>query len=110
MVTPLPNLTILDVGHGQCVVLQDTRGTVIFDAGSGSTLLDFLHASAITEIDAVIISHADADHLSGLVSLLSSATVQVRQVHLNSDATKNSDIWEDLRYAIADATARERQM
>ena len=106
MTTPSPNLTILDVGHGQCVVLQDASGTVIFDAGSGSTLLEFLHDSAITEIDAVIISHADADHLSGLLSLLSAATVQVRRVYLNSDATKNSDIWEDLRYAIADVTAR----
>ena len=69
MTTALPNLTILDVGHGQCVVLQDARGTVIFDAGSGPTLLEFLHESGIAEIDAVIISHADADHLSGLVSL-----------------------------------------
>ena len=101
-----PNLTILDVGHGQCAVLQDSIGTVIFDAGSGSTLLEFLGGSAITEIDAVIISHADADHLSGLLALLSSATVHVRKVHLNSDATKGSDIWEDLRYAVADATER----
>lgn len=106
MPTSSPNLTILDVGHGQCVVLQDARGTVIFDAGSGSTLLEFLDESAITEIDTVIISHADADHLSGLLSLLSAATVQVRHVHLNSDATKTSDIWQDLRYAVADATAR----
>ncbi len=106
MATISPNLTILDVGHGQSVVLQDARGTVIFDAGSGSTLLEFLHDSAITEIDAVIISHADADHLSGLLSLLTSATVQVRHVFLNSDATKDSDIWEDLRYAISDATTR----
>ena len=106
MVTPSPNLTILDVGHGQCVVLQDARGTVIFDAGSGSTLLEFLYDNAITEIDAVIISHADADHLSGLVSLLTAATVQVRQVFLNSDATKDSDIWKDLRYAVEDATTR----
>ena len=106
MTTSYPNLTILDVGHGQCVVLQDATGTVIFDAGSGATLLEFLQESAISEIDAVIISHADADHLSGLLSLLSAATVQVRHVYLNSDATKESDIWEDLRFAIADATAR----
>ena len=106
MATPSPSLTILDVGHGQCVVLQDADGTVIFDAGSGSTLLEFLQVSAITEIDAVIISHADADHLAGLLSLLSSPTVQVHRVHLNSDATKGSVIWEDLRHAVADATAR----
>lgn len=106
MTTSSPSLTILDVGHGQCVILQDARGTVIFDAGSKSTLLEFLQDSAITEIDAVIISHADADHLSGLVSLLSAATVQVRQLYLNSDATKDTAIWQDLRFAIADASSR----
>ena len=106
MTTPSPSLTILDVGHGQCVVLQDDTGAVVFDAGSGSTLLEFLDENAIGEIDAVIISHADADHLSGLVSLLSAATVHVHEVHLNSDASKESDIWKDLRYAIADATER----
>lgn len=104
MTTSSPSLTILDVGHGQCVILQDAKGTVILDAGPGSTLLEFLHESAITEIDAVIISHADTDHIAGLVPLLSAATVHVREVHLNSDATKDSDIWRDLRYAIADAT------
>jgi competence protein ComEC len=88
------------------VILQDAKGTVILDAGPGSTLLEFLHESAITEIDAVIISHADSDHISGLVSLLSAATIQVREVHLNSDATKRSDIWQDLRFAIADASSR----
>lgn len=105
MTTPSPELTILDVGHGQCVVLRDGSGTVIFDAGPGSMLLEFLEKSEITEIDAVIISHADADHLAGLLALLSAETVQVREVHLNSDATKNSDIWKDLRYAIDKATA-----
>ena len=106
MTMSLPNLTILDVGHGLCVVLQDAMGTVIFDAGSGATLLEFLRESGITEIDEVIISHADADHLSGLVSLLSSGKVHVRQVHLNSDSTKGSDIWEDLQFAVADATEK----
>ncbi len=106
MTTSSPNLTILDVGHGLCVVLQDAIGTMIFDAGSGATLLEFLRESGITEIDEVIISHADADHLSGLVSLLSSGKVHVRQVHLNSDSTKDSEIWKDLQFAVADATER----
>lgn len=106
MTTSLPSLTILDVGHGQCVILQDAKGTVIFDAGPGSTLLEFLHESAITEIDAVILSHADTDHIAGLVSLLYAATVHVRRVYLNSDATKDSAFWKNLRYAIADASSR----
>ena len=104
MLASSPDLTILDVGHGQCVVLRDAKGIVVFDAGPGSTLLEFLEDNEITEIDAIIISHADADHLAGLVALLSSATVQVHEVHLNSDATKNSEVWRDLRFAIAGAT------
>lgn len=106
MTTSSPSLTILDVGHGQCVILQDAKGTVILDAGPGSTLLEFLHESEITEIDAVILSHADTDHIAGLVPLLFAGTVDVRRVYLNSDATKDSDFWKDLRYAIADVSSR----
>jgi beta-lactamase superfamily II metal-dependent hydrolase len=38
----LADLTVLDVGHGNCAVLRDERGTVIFDAGQGDTLVEFL--------------------------------------------------------------------
>ncbi len=97
-----PSLAILDVGHGNCAVLIDDR-VVVVDAGPGTTLLDFLESEGIKEIEAVLISHADEDHIKGLVSLFESKTVVVRLVRINSDAMKNSPTWNDLTYLLDEA-------
>ena len=102
----LPKLTILDVGHGQCVVLQDGQGVLLFDAGRGTTLSMFLEQNEINEIDAVIISHADADHIGGLTSLLLKKDIIIRRIYVNSDAIKGSETWIDLRRAVSDAMDR----
>ncbi|NDQ55747.1 MAG: MBL fold metallo-hydrolase [Acidipila sp.] len=97
-----PSLAILDVGHGNCAVLVDDR-IVVIDAGPGTTLLEFLESEGIEEIAAVLISHADEDHIKGLVSLFESKTVVVRMVRINSDAMKNSPTWNDLTYLLDEA-------
>lgn len=93
-------LAILDVGHGNCVVLSDDLGTVVFDAASGETLLEFLEQEEITDIDAVLISHADADHIAGVLTLLLEPSVLVRKIYLNPDAARTTQIWWDFRCAL----------
>ncbi|MCM2496030.1 ComEC/Rec2 family competence protein [Burkholderia glumae] len=90
------NLTIVDVSHGNCAVLEDGEKVVVFDAASGANLLQYLEKENITEVDAVYISHSDEDHISGLVALMAAGNVDVGEVHLNPDAAKNSRIWGDL--------------
>ena len=102
----LPKLTILDVGHGQCAVLEDGEGVLLFDAGRGTTLSTFLEQNGINVIDAVVISHADADHIGGLTSLLMKKDVIVRRIYVNADAIKGSETWLDLRRAVSDAMDR----
>ena len=71
-------LTTLDVGQGQCCVMEIPSGPcVIFDCGSTSlggvgerVLAPYLWERGRTKIDAVFISHADADHVNGLPQLL----------------------------------------
>ena len=45
-----------------------TEGVVIVDTGPGSALLEYLVGRGITEVEAVILSHADQDHIGGLRS------------------------------------------
>lgn len=97
-----PTVSILDVGHGNCAVLIDDR-VVVIDAGPGTTLLDFLEKEGITEVGVVLISHADEDHIKGLVSLLESKTVEVQIIRINSDALKASPTWNDLTYLLDEA-------
>lgn len=102
-----PNVTILDVGHGNCAVLVDDK-VVVIDAGPGTTLLDFLKEEGIKEVAVVLISHADEDHIKGLVSLFESQTVVVRLVRINSDGIKNSPTWNDLMYLLDEANKAGR--
>jgi beta-lactamase superfamily II metal-dependent hydrolase len=94
------SLSILDVGHGSCAVLIDVNGVVVFDAGPGTSLLEFLLQETITVIDVLLISHADKDHIEGIISLLESRTIDIKLIRLNTDSEKESKLWDDLLYVI----------
>ncbi len=101
----LPELIILDVGHGNCALLRDINGVILVDCPPGSVLMETLEYFAITEISHVLISHADKDHIAGLPQLLLS-NVKVNNIHLNSDWLKDTDIWKDVLSALGDARKR----
>ncbi len=94
-------LVILDIGHGNCAVFTDSKGVVIIDAGPRSGLFEYLSEQQITKIDLVLISHADDDHIAGLIALLASNQVQIDCVRLNSDGKKNSKVWDELAYELS---------
>ncbi len=93
-------LVVLDVGHGNCAVLLDEDSTLVIDTGPKSTLMDFLDTQKITDINTVLVSHADMDHIGGLLGLVSSAEYNIGQVYLNTDSLKDTDIWDDLLYEL----------
>lgn len=93
-------LAILDVGHGNSAVLQDSSGVIVIDAGPGNALEIFLREQEIRRIDVILISHADQDHLGGLIALLASRAVEIGRVRLNTDSLQGSKIWDDLLYEL----------
>jgi Predicted hydrolase (metallo-beta-lactamase superfamily) len=91
------DISIIDVGHGNSTVLHDNNETIIIDCGShGAGLLQFLQDRGIKEIKRVYLSHADQDHIGGLMSLLANEHIVVHEVYLNSDGSKHTKIWNDL--------------
>ncbi|MEM9109144.1 MAG: MBL fold metallo-hydrolase [Planctomycetota bacterium] len=93
-------LHVLDVGHGNSAVLMDDRQCVVVDAGPKTGLLEFLTSEGIDQIEAVLISHADKDHIEGLISVLESGMFGIRTVRLNSDLDKDSQLWGDLVFLL----------
>lgn len=93
-------LTILDVGHGNSAVLTDADGVLVVDTGPRNSLLQYLHDQGITKIDVVLLSHADEDHIGGLIGVLSSDSIEVGCVRLNTDSSQKSDVWDDLLYEL----------
>lgn len=104
----MADITILDVGHGNCAVVRDDEHLLVIDAPLRDTELKALLLERdVREIDAVLISHADADHIGGVLTLLTDPDIAVRHLYLNSESQRGSKIWEDLRYAVADAQRRQ---
>lgn len=97
----MARLSILDVGHGNCAVLEDRAGVLVIDAPLRETLLEFLAAHDVKIIDVVLISHADDDHVGGLVNLLACGHFQIKSVHLNPDAIRRTVAWRRLLTALA---------
>lgn len=94
-------LCILDVGHGNSAVVDGgDGGAVVVDTALGSSLCEFLKEQRIERIRTIYLSHADEDHIGGLVGLLASNVVQVERVVVNSDAKKETAVWEDMAYEL----------
>lgn len=103
-----PEIAILDVGHGASAALVDAEGVVVIDTAPGETLLEFLERRGITRIDAVLISHADEDHLGGVIQLLTDPDKHVGVVYLNPDPLRDTDIWHDFRVTIDSEPVKQR--
>ena len=77
-------LTVLDVGQGLAVVAQTRNHALLFDTGpafgpgadSGSrVIVPFLRAAGIRRLDTMVLSHDDADHTGGALSVLQALPV-----------------------------------
>ena len=95
-----PSLSILDVGHGNSAVVADTKGVTVIDAGLGPALSSFLEEEQIATINVVLLSHAHADHIGGLLHLISTKMFQIGLVRLNTDAECGTALWGDLEYEL----------
>lgn len=66
------------VGHGTCVVLQTPdRRTLLYDAGAlrspedaAGIIAGYLWSRGVTQLDGIVLSHADVDHYNAVPDLL----------------------------------------
>lgn len=66
---------LLDVGHGDSIVVRTPGGrTLLVDAGVPDAgryrVVPFLRAAGISTLEALLLTHPDADHIGGAVALL----------------------------------------
>ena len=81
---PEPEVTFLDVGHGDAAVVRTPAGgTALIDGGDANPYVDmgervvapFLWTHHIAHLDYVILSHPDRDHIGGLFYVVSHFSV-----------------------------------
>lgn len=106
---PKPCLVVLDVGHGSAAVLHDEGGTLVVDAGpKGAHVQRHLRAHRVRRVETMLLSHADADHIGGAITLLLDASVRIGEVLLNSDSAKKSAAFQQFCVALVEANRRAK--
>ncbi len=67
-------VTYLDVGQGNCTFVKLPDGkTMLIDGGNtmyGDKIFNYLRSINVSKIDYMIASHADSDHIGGLIKVL----------------------------------------
>ena len=78
-------MTVLDVGQGLSVVVETARHRLLYDAGprfpsgfdlGSAVVVPNLRRDARRVLDAVVLSHADLDHVGGYAAVASATTVR----------------------------------
>ena len=70
-------MTVMDVGQGQCILLQTREGNYLVDCGgsdsesAADTAAEILLSQGIFQLDGIILTHYDVDHAGGVPLLLS---------------------------------------
>lgn len=72
-------LTALDIGQGTAVLVETSAGRLLYDTGpamgpagdaGGRVIAPYLRARGIPRLEAMVVSHEDADHAGGALSVL----------------------------------------
>lgn len=81
------NFAALDVGQGECILMNDGAQFALMDCGSGNSwrdaggiAADQLMTMGCRQLDYLILSHYDSDHVNGIETLM--ARLPVKQIFL----------------------------
>ena len=89
-------VTAMDVGQGDGLLIRSGQNAVLIDGGSSSekkigqyTIEPFLLASGVDTLDLAAVSHSDQDHMNGLLEILERRRIRVRRLALPASAEGN---------------------
>jgi competence protein ComEC len=99
-----PQLVVLDVGQGDALLVREGGHAVLVDTGQfGPVLIQALARQRVYHLDAVILTHLDADHTGALGAL--QGVVSVDAVFFAdglSDAQGSHQAFQDARRLVGD--------
>ena len=70
--SPSLRVSYIDVGKGDCMLVQANGAAILIDAGYDKTakdVLSLLQEQGIKQLDAVVLTHYDRDHVSGIYDI-----------------------------------------
>ena len=97
----------LDVGQGAAVLFQIGDKVLVFDGGDRETssfVVSYLKKQAVSQVDVMIASHYDADHINGLVGILN--VFPIKQVY-DANYTTDTRVYLSFKKYIQDHSIPE---
>jgi len=80
-------IAFIDVGEGDSALIQSSDGyNILIDGGKvseGPTVLAYLRDHGVVTLNAIIASHADSDHIGGLIEVLKAPDITIDSVIYN---------------------------
>jgi beta-lactamase superfamily II metal-dependent hydrolase len=83
------NLTVafIDVGQGDATLIRDGNGfDILVDGGrkgASEYLLDYMREVGVDDLEVVLATHADSDHIGGLIAVIEADDIPVESVYYN---------------------------
>lgn len=87
-----PTIIVLDVGQADAILIRDGSSTVLVDAGVDDDVGRALARNSVMRLDAVVITHWDADHCGGLDTVLDAVPVGALIVAEGAEDAMPADI------------------
>jgi competence protein ComEC len=96
-------VSFINVGQGDSALISDYTGhDVLIDGGkssAGSTVVAYIREKNVDDIDVMVASHADSDHIGGLINVLNSVDIPVEKVIYNG-YPGDTDTWNEFVTAV----------
>ncbi len=96
-------ISVIDVGQGDCILVENENGhTYLIDSGSSSIknaaeyrVIPYLKCRGIAELDYVMVSHGDSDHINGILEIIKQDALKVHNLIL-PDCRQFRETYEEL--------------
>ncbi len=100
-------VSFIDVGQGDATLIQSGGENYLVDAGrpeAGPEVVDFLRSRGVQELDGLVATHPDADHIGGLPDVLDAFPVS--EVYLSGEADKGTTTFNTFLRSVRDEGAQ----
>ncbi len=96
-------VSFIQVGEGDAILVRDTNNfDVLIDGGkvsAGTDVLTFMQQEGVDDLEYMVATHADRDHIGGLIRVLEDGSIPVEQVLYNG-YPGNTTTWSDFTNAV----------